>query len=359
MLTGAKYFYKKLSSQTFRVCLAAMLTVSQVATAEDIASTDNAAFQKWLQDVRIEALTKGISNETIALALSDVKLLKRVIKKDNSQPEVKQTYAAYFKARVSEWRIAKGQKMLAENAELFAEIAEVYGVQPRFIAAIWGMETNYGTYDLTIPVFDAIATLAYNPRRAARFRSELFAALKILEDGDASIDIMKGSWAGAMGQPQFMPQTYVAYAKDHDGDGVRDIWTNKGDVFASIASYLKRYGWKGSQTWGREIQFTDSSEADFKADRLGGSTPDVACKSYKDLGAWRSLSEWQEKGIRRLNGDELPKRNLQAALILGDSGDNKGYLVYRNFCSIMKYNPSFKYALGVSMLAEKIKGAVK
>ena len=358
MLNGAKYFCKKLTSQTFLVGLAFALSISQVARSEDIDSNKNSAFEKWLEDVRTEALTKGISNETIALALSDVKLLKRVIKKDNSQPEVRQTYAAYFKARVSEWRIAKGQKMLAENAGLFAEIAEIYGVQPRFVAAIWGMETNYGTFDLTIPVFDAIATLAYNPRRAARFRGELFAALKILEDGDASIDIMKGSWAGAMGQPQFMPQTYIAYAKDHDGDGIRDIWSNKGDVFASIASYLKRYGWKDSQTWGREIQFIGTSEADFKADRLGGTTPDVACKSYKDLGAWRPLSEWQEKGIRRLNGDELPKRNIEAALILGDSGDNKGYLVYRNFCSIMKYNPSFKYALGVSMLAEKIKGAL-
>lgn len=359
MLNGAKYFCSKLSSQTFLVCFAAMLTVSQVARAEDIVSSDNADFQKWLQDVRIEALEKGISNETIALALSDVKLLKRVIKKDNSQPEVRQTYAAYFKARVSEWRIAKGRKMLVENADLFAEIAKIYGVQPRFIAAIWGMETNYGTFDLTIPVFDAIATLAYNPRRASRFRKELFAALKILDDGDASIDIMKGSWAGAMGQPQFMPQTYIAYAKDHDGDGVRDIWANKGDVFASIASYLKRYGWKDSQTWGREIQFVGAGEASFSINKLGGVTPDVACKSYKDLGAWRKLSVWQEKGIRRLNGDELPKRNLEAALIIGDSGDNKGYLVYRNFCSIMKYNPSFKYALGVSMLAEKIKGTVQ
>lgn len=359
MLNGAKYFYRKLWSQTFLVCLAVMLSISPIARAEDIASSDTADFQKWLQDVRIEALKKGISNETIALALSDVKLLKQVVKKDKSQPEVRQTYAAYFKARVSEWRIAKGRKMLAENADLFAEVAKIYGVQPRFIAAIWGMETNYGTFDLTIPVFDAIATLAYNPRRASQFRRELFAALKIIEDGDASIDIMKGSWAGAMGQPQFMPRTYVAYAKDHDGDGIRDIWSNKGDVFASIASYLKRYGWKDSQTWGREIQFTDVSKANFKTNRLGGTTPDIACKSYKDLGAWRSLSEWQEKGIRRLNGDGLPQRNLQAALIIGDSGDNKGYLVYRNFCSIMKYNPSFKYALGVSMLAEKIKGAAQ
>lgn len=355
MLNGTKYFCKKLSSQTFLVCFAVLLSVSQVTEAEDSVAGENADFEKWLQDVRIEALTKGISNETIALALSDVKLLKQVVKKDNSQPEVRQTYAAYFKARISEWRIEKGRKMLAENADLFAEISKTYGVQPRFIAAIWGMETNYGTYDLTIPVFDAIATLAYNPRRASRFRKELFAALRILENGDANIDIMKGSWAGAMGQPQFMPQTYIAYAKDHDGDGVRDIWSNKGDVFASIASYLKRYGWKDSQTWGREIQFTQISEIAFKADRLGGTTPDLACKSYKDLGAWRPLSEWQQKGIRRLNGGALPKRDLQAALIIGDSGDNKGYLVYRNFCSIMKYNPSFKYALGVSMLAEKIK----
>ena len=359
MLILAKRYYLNLVSRTLTVCIAALLTVSQLAAADDVSTDEKANFENWLEDVRIEASSKGISDETIALALSDVKLLKRVIKKDNNQPEVKQTYAAYLKDRISDWRIEHGRKMIAENSALFAAIAQKFGVQPRFIAAIWGIETNYGTYDLTIPVFDAIATLAYDPRRASRFRREIFAALQIIENGDATPDSMKGSWAGAMGQPQFMPETYLAYAKDYDGDGVRDIWTNKGDVFASVASYLKNYGWNDSQTWGREVQLPKSSETSFSNDRLGGVTPDRACKSYKDLGAWRPLSEWNEKGIRRLNGGDLPVRDLPAALVIGDEGDDKGYLVYRNFCSIMKYNPSFKYALGVSLLAEKIRSTTQ
>lgn len=358
MQNTAKQVWIKFISRAFLAGFVTLFTASHIASADDITADEKADFEKWLQDVRIEAKDKGISNETITLALSDVKLLKRVIKRDNNQPEVKQTYAQYLKARVSDWRIETGRTMLLENAELFADIAKKYGVQQHFIAAIWGIETNYGTFDLTIPVFDAVATLAYDPRRASRFRREIFAALKIVENGDATVDIMKGSWAGAMGQPQFMPETYIAYAKDHDGDGVRDIWSNKGDIFASVATYLKHYGWNDSQTWGREVQLPASSEASFGNDNtVGGVTPDVACKSYKDLGTWRTLSDWQDKGIRRLNGDNLPKRNLPAALIKGDAGDDKAYLVYRNFCSVMKYNPSFKYALGVSMLADKIKGA--
>ena len=358
MIDTATHICKRLATSSKLLCFAAILSTTPFAYADD-PSNNKAKFDKWLEDVRLEASEKGISDETIQLALSDVNLLERVIKKDKNQPEVKQTYATYLKARVSEWRIEHGRKMIDENAAILAEITEKYDIQPRFIAAIWGIETNYGTYDLTIPVMDAIATLAYDPRRAKRFRREIFATLQIIENGDATLEMLKGSWAGAMGQPQFMPETYLVYAKDHDGDGVRDIWKNRGDVFASIAAYLKHYGWANSETWGRPVQLPKGKETSFATNKQGGRTPEAACKRYSSMGAWRPLSEWQDLGIRRLNGTDLPKRNLPAALIVGDEGDDKGYLVYRNFCSIMKYNPSFKYALGVSMLADKIKGGTQ
>lgn len=339
--------------------IAVLLLFAPIVHSDDVKDSEDAKFEIWLEAVRVEAREKGISQETIKTALSDVKLIKRVIKRDKNQPEVKQTYASYLKARVSEWRINNGRKRITDHSALFSEIAEQYGVQPRFIAAIWGIETNYGTYELTIPVFDAIATLAFYPRRAARFRRELFASLKIIESGEATMDMMMGSWAGAMGQPQFMPENFIVYAKDHDGDGLRDIWNTEADVFASIASYLKHYGWNDSQTWGRKVQLPKGREIAINNDKTAGVSPDKACKRFKSMGTWRLLSEWQALGVRRLNGDALPARNLPAALIVGDEGDDQGYLVYRNFCSVMKYNPSFKYALGVSMLADKIKGGVQ
>ncbi len=357
MLHTAKYFCQKFISRVFLVGFVSLLATSQIVSAEDVTALEKANFERWLQAVRIEALEKGISEKTIALALSDVKLLKQAIKKDNNQPEVQQTFDTYLNSRISEWRITNGRKMIAENTELFADISKIYKVPPQFVAAIWGLETNYGTFALTIPIFDALATLAYDPRRSAQFRSELFAALKIVDNGDATVDIMMGSWAGAMGQPQFMPQTYIAYAIDHDGDGIRDIWANKGDVFASISSYLKHYGWNADQSWGHEVTFSAESKTSASVDDLEGVSPDAACKSYASLRPWLPLSHWQKKGIHNISGEPLPKDDILAALILSDAGDDKGYLVYRNFCSIMKYNPSFKYALSVSILADKIKGA--
>ncbi len=324
---------------------------ANVATPID---PEKAAFAAWLQDLRDEALAKGISQETIDTALADVSLIKRVIKRDRNQPEVKQTYAKYLHARVSTWRKDKGRLMMKESADDLAAVALKYGVQAKYIAAIWGIETNYGTIPLTISAFDALATLAYDPRRAKRFRAELFAALEIVDKGYATYDLMKGSWAGAMGQPQFMPVSYLQFAQDFDGDGKKDIWTNRADVFASIAAYLQHYGWRDDQTWGRAVSLPKGGELSLIAKQEDGASPDRVCKRFKSMGAWRDLSDWQKLGVRRLNKDDLPTRTIDAALIIGDKGDDRGYLVYRNFCSTMLYNPAFKYALAVGMLADEI-----
>ncbi|WP_262691669.1 lytic murein transglycosylase [Kordiimonas aestuarii] len=329
---------------------------AQKAETEEAAppSGENAAFKAWIDDVRIEALERGISAATLDKVLPNITLIERVITRDRNQPEVKQPYAAYINARVSQWRKDKGTTMMVEHETALKKVADTHGVQGRFIAAIWGIETNYGTVPLSYSVFDAVATLAYDKRRAARFRRELFAALEILDKGYASYEAMKGSWAGAMGQPQFMPEAYLQYAVDHDGDGTRDIWGNKVDIFASIANYLQSYGWDNSQTWGRKVKLPKGGEKSLQADQSDGVTPARSCKAYKSLGAWRNLEEWQELGVRRITGKDLPSRSIPAALVVADEGDDEGYLVYGNFCSIMRYNPSFKYALAVGLLSDAI-----
>ena len=326
------------------------------SSAEDSVTDDvDPAFALWLDGVKIEALERGLSQKTLDSALADVKLIKRVIRRDRNQPEVTQPYAHYLKSRVSPWRKEKGAKMMTEHAATLTAVGERYGVQARFVAAIWGIETNYGTVPLTYSVFDAVATLAYDKRRAARFRRELFAALEILDSGDTTLEKMKGSWAGAMGQPQFMPENYLRYAQDFDADGSKDIWDSKVDVFASIANYLKAFGWRDDQTWGRKVKLPVGGEKTLAAMQEDGLEPDKICKRFKSMGAWRDLQDWQDLGVRRLNGSDLPPRSIPAALIVGDTGDDEGYLVYRNFCSVMRYNPSFKYALAVGLLSDVIK----
>ncbi len=329
-------------------------TVDEPA-AEPVPPKRDAAFEAWLELVRVEARKRGIRQETIETALSDVTPIVRVIQRDRNQPEVKQTYARYLNARVSDWRKAKGATALNEHQASLTAAATKYNVQPRFIAAIWGVETNYGTVPLTYSVFDTVSTLAYDKRRAKRFRRELFAALEILDKGMTTFDKLKGSWAGAMGQPQFMPENYLKYAVDMDGDGQRDIWQNKADVQGSIANYLKSFGWRDDQTWGRKVKLPAGGETSLVGVQENGISPDRQCKAFKSMGIWRDLQDWQSLGVRRLDGTALPPRSIPAALIVGDEGDGEGYLVYRNFCSIMRYNPSFKYALSVGLLSDAIK----
>ncbi|UTW53935.1 lytic transglycosylase domain-containing protein [Kordiimonas sp. SCSIO 12610] len=345
-----------LSFQTIASTDGVDAVVQQNNTDEPTLSEEEIAFQNWLTEFRAEALAKGISQETIDTALQGVKAPeKKIVKRDRSQPEVVQTYANYLSRRVSDWRKTKGRAMMTNHAASLKGASEAFGVQSRFIAAIWGIETNYGTVPLTIPVFNSLATLAYDKRRGPRFRREMFAALEIMEKGYADYDLMKGSWAGAMGQPQFMPENYLKYAVDQDGNGKRDIWTTNPDVFGSIGNYLKYYGWRDDQTWGRPVTIPTGSETALQGKQADGITPARFCKAYKTMGIWRDLQDWQALGVRRADGSDLPKVSIPAAIIIADKGDNQAYLVYQNFCSIMRYNPSFKYALSVGLLSDTIR----
>ena len=328
-------------------CLA-LLALPCVAQTQD----DRPTFDDWLNDVSAEAAERGIQTQVIDAALGDVTLLERVVRRDRNQAEFVETYQQYLDKRVSAWRVEKGREMARAHGDLLQRVAREYGVQARFIAAIWGMETNYGLVDPGYRLFDAVATLASDPRRSGFYRRQLFAALEILDQGYATLDQMKSSYGGAMGQPQFLPTAYLRLAVDFDGDGKRNIWTSKADVFASIANYLSRSGWRPDMTWGRPVQVPDGVRA--AAAAAPAATPAGRCERYKGLKQTLRLSQWQTVGVRKTDGGDLPSRDLRAALIVDDDRPGHGWLVYQNFCTTMAYNASFKYALGVGLLSDKL-----
>ena len=213
-------------------------------------------FDEWLSGIRAEALSRGIREATLDKALSGLEPLPVVIQRDRSQAEIVQTLDAYLQQHVSRKVVQTAREKRAQHGDLLARVQDKYGVPPGIVVAVWGLESNFGRFSGVRPTIQTLATLAYDPRRSVLFRSELFDALKILDSGDVEPSAMRGSWAGALGQPQFMPSSFLLYAQDFDGDGKRDIWKSTPDVFASIANYLAAYGWNKDQTSGREVSLT-------------------------------------------------------------------------------------------------------
>jgi membrane-bound lytic murein transglycosylase B len=336
------------------VALYAGTTSAQVAQQEPAdGAAETAAFEAFLNEMRGAALERGIRAETLDAVLPTIRIHRQAVVADRSQAEFVDTYENYLR-RVSPQRIELGKALMAEHGEMIRRVAADYGVQPRFIAAIIGLESNYGTFPISEPLFDVVATLAFDGRRAAQFRAQLLAALEIVDKGYATPEQMKSSWAGALGVPQFTPTNVLELAVDHDRDGHIDLWTVGPDVIASVGNYLRRTGWRGDQTWGREVTLPAGGEESLAAPIGTGDAPPPVCRSYETLGAFRGLTDWQARGVRSGDGSDLPERNLPAALVVGDRGDDRGWLVYRNFCSIMRYNPAFRYALSVGLLADAI-----
>ncbi|HWN37747.1 MAG TPA: lytic murein transglycosylase [Gammaproteobacteria bacterium] len=323
------------------------------AAAQADAPTEDAAFQTFLGEMRGAALERGIRAETLDAVLPSISIHRQAVAQDRAQAEFVQTYEAYLR-RVSPQRIERGRALLAEHGEMIRRVAADYGVQPRFIVAIIGLESDYGRYPIDEPLFDVVATLAFDGRRGAQFRAQLLAALEIVDKGWATPEEMKSSWAGALGVPQFTPTNVLEIAVDHDQDGHIDLWKVGPDVIASVAHYLQRYGWRADQTWGRAVTLPAGGEKTLASPMAEGAMPPDVCRNYESLGAFRSLPQWQELGVRSANGRDLPTRDLSAALVNGDEGDDRGWLVYRNFCSLMRYNPAFRYALSVGMLADAL-----
>ena len=248
------------------------------------------------------------------------------------------TIEQYLSRVVNARRIKTGRARLQAHRGLLVRIGREFGVQPRFVVALWGIESNFGALTGNFPVIAALATLAHDGRRSSYFRKELFNALKILDDGHISVDAMTGSWAGAMGQSQFMPSSFLDYAVDYDGDGRRDIWTTEADALASIANYLSKFRWRDDITWGRKVRIPPGLDPVL-----------VTLKQAK------GLREWQALGVRREDGTDLPRRNLGAALIRPDKeGDGPTYLVYQNFRTLLKWNRSTFFATAVGHLADRL-----
>ena len=294
-------------------------------------------FDQWLNEFKTEASAAGIRPEILDEAFSTIVTIPRVIELDRKQPEFTLTFDQYLTRVVPASRVKKGRQKLAENRAILEVVGAKYGVQPKYIVALWGIETDFGRVTGGFKLIPALATLAHDGRRSAYFRKELLNALKILNQDHIKAKDMVGSWAGAMGQCQFMPSSFLNFAVDHDGDGRKDIWTTKADVFASAANYLSRSGWKGDQTWGRAV-----------------TLPSGFDNALADLKIRKPISEWQSLGIRRSDGSDLPKRDLQAAIRLVDGPGSPAYMVYNNFNTIMKWNRSTYFAVAVGTLAEKI-----
>ncbi len=329
------------------------LPPQQNQPAKPAANASNPAFAKWLADFRVEAAGQGIRPAIIEAALRDVQPVEKVISRDRSQAEFTLSFAAYRDRVLTPANIAAGRRKLAQYGPLLAAVGAKYGVQPRFIVAIWGIETRFGAVKPTMPVIPALATLAYDGRRAAFFRNELMQALHMLDAGYADVPDLMGSWAGAMGQPQFMPSSYMKYAQDWDGDGRRDIWNNPGDVFASIAYFLASYGWSGEPAWGRQGKL--SPEISSVLPQLQ-RTEKSGCRAMDQLSVPRSLNDWQARGVRRADGADLPHHDLKAALALPESSSGPAFIVYGNYESILRYNCAHYYALTVGALSDRIGG---
>ncbi len=307
--------------------------------ASGTASAQQTDFAGWLDGLRRAARAAGISQATIETALTGITPIERVIELDRRQPEFTQTFWAYLDKRVTAERIERGRSLLARHRKLLDAVYARYNVQPRFLVAFWALESNFGDHTGGFSVIGALATLAFDERRSAFFRTQLLDALKILDEGHIAPAKMSGSWAGAMGQLQFIPSTFVNYAVDYDGDKRRDIWNSLPDIFASAANYLGRIGWRGDETWGREVRLPP----DFDWDLAG-------------LRMRKDLAEWQRFGVRRADGRDLPKADLKAAVILPTGHKGPAFLVYRNFDAILAWNRSILYAVAVGHLADRLAG---
>lgn len=312
---------------------------AQAESAATEIAVGKVPFEQWLEDLVVEAERRGLSDNTLENAFQEVELLPRVIELDRRQPEFTQTFWAYIDGRVSQSRIENGRRLLAEHRTLLRAIEDKYGVQRRFLVAFWGLETNFGQFLGGFPVINALTTLAYDDRRSAFFRAELFDALGIIEGGHIDYANMVGSWAGAMGQPQFMPSTFARHAVDEDGDGRKDIWGTLPDVFGSAANYLSKLGWDNDYTWGREVRLPEG----FDLDLVG-------------LGERKTLAEWQALGVRRMDQRDLPNVDIDAALILPAGHRGPAFLTYGNFEAILSWNRSLLYAISVGHLADRLIG---
>lgn len=304
-------------------------------------------FQQWLGEIRQKALAEGISEDTLKV-LDGLEPDSRVIGFDRNQPEFVQTFDEYLRARVTDEKVRHARQEYRKNKKVLDAIGETYGVEPQYIVAFWGLESGFGKYQGKYSVVRSLATLAYDPRRSAFFTKQLMSALKILDQGHIDASDFVGGWAGAMGQNQFMPTTFLAYAQDYDGDGKKNIWSDEQDVWASIAYFLQRNGWKKGEGWGAQALL--SHKVDF--DDLKPAKVPAGCTAYREQTRPMSISKWQSLGVTG-NFGHLPADKY--AVVIPDEDTRIVYLVGGNFPVILDYNCANKYAVSIGMMADLIK----
>ena len=297
------------------------------------------AFVRWVDEFRISARAAGIDEATLQIALDEVRLVPRVIELDQKQPEFTRPVWDYLDNALSMQRIARGQDKLLQLRPVIEPIAARYGVPAEVLVAIWGMESNYGSNVGDIPTIDALATLGFEGRREQWARGQLLAALKVLQNRDIDRAQMIGSWAGAMGQTQFLPSNFLAYAVDADGDGRRDIWNSLPDVMASTANFLASFGWQVGQPWGFEVRLPVGFDY-----------------ARSDLDVRQSATEWTNEGVQSMDDAPLPALT-DSAILLPAGARGPAFLVGPNFRAILRYNNASSYALAVALLAQRLAGS--
>jgi len=316
-----------------------IIAVSLIAFCSLSLQAQDQSFEDWVAELRTEALSLGISESTLA-ALDELEApLQQVLQYDSSQPEFVQTFSRYLSLRVTPGQISRGQALLRQNATLLEEVRQKYGMQPQYLVSFWAVESNFGSNTGGFSVLQALATLAFDPRRADFFRGELLAALGIIDDGHIAAESMSGSWAGAMGQLQYMPSVFTRYGVDGDGDGKIDIWNSLPDIFHSAANFMSQSGWRGDERWGREVLLP----AGFDYSLSGTNTR-------------KPLQEWSDIGVLRISGEPIPIANMQASVVVPAGADGPAFLTYDNFRVTRRYNTPIFYALTVGHLADRFVG---
>lgn len=294
-------------------------------------------FESWASEFKTQAVGEGISSALVDKAFRNLAPHQRVIELDRKQPEGTMTFVEYRQKIVNQTRINKGREMYAQHRALLEQVGAKYGIAPQYIVALWGIETNYGSNTGGFDVVRALATLAWEGRRSSFFTKELVTALKIIDAGHIALEDMSGSWAGAMGQNQFMPSSFMNFAQDYNDDGRKDIWGSLPDVFASTANYLVRSGWNDGERWGRQVILPE------------GFDPALV-----DQDVEKSLAEWQRLGVRTVGNEALPQAGFKGAIVAPDGVTGPAYLVYNNFETIKRWNRSDYFAISVGLLADAI-----
>ena len=311
-------------------------TATATAAVQTATETTLPSFADWRQAMRSEAIATGIDAALFDRVFAGVTPDPAVLKADSSQPEFTRPVWEYLDGAVSSSRIGRGRVLLAQHNTMLQRIEQQYGVEAQILVAIWGLDSNFGNNIGSHSVIRSLATLAYDGRRQGFWRAQLLAALQILQNGDVPSDRMIGSWAGAMGQTQFMPTTYNQHAVDFDGDGKRDLWNSSADALASAAHYLQASGWQRGQPWGFEVRLP--SDFDY---------------ALADPDQRRSLTEWAELGVRPL-APTGAAASARASLQLPAGHQGPAFLLLDNFRSILKYNNSTSYALAIGLLADNL-----